>query len=40
MSVSHLEEYHLQIPLDTTSVEEFICWYEADIPMDDYRCSE
>ena len=28
MLVSHLEEYHLQIPLDTTLVAEFIRWYE------------
>ena len=40
MSVTQLEEYHLQIPLTTKSVEEFVRWFEADIPMEDYKCSE
>ena len=30
MSVTQLEEYHLQILLATQSVEEFIRWFEAE----------
>ena len=40
MSVTHVEEYHLQIPLETTSVEEYIRWFQMDVPLQDYRCQE
>ena len=40
MSVTHVEEYHLQIPLEMTSVEEYIRWFQMDVPLQDYRCQE
>ena len=40
MSVTHVEEYHLQIPLETTSVEEYIRWFQMDVSLQDYRCQE
>ena len=40
MSVTQLEEYHLQILLATQSVDEFIRWFEVDIPIEDYKCSQ
>ena len=39
MSVTNLDEYHLQIPLGTKSIEDFILEYEANSYFQDYHCA-
>ena len=38
MSVTQLDEYHLQIPLGTKSVDDFIMEYEGNTYLQDYHC--
>ena len=38
MSVTQLDEYHLQIPLGTKSIDDFILEYEANSYFQDYHC--
>ena len=38
MSVMELDEYHLQIPLGTKSVDDFIMEYEGNTYLQDYHC--
>ena len=38
MSMTDLDEYHLQIPLGTKSIDDFIFEYEANSYFQDYHC--
>ena len=38
MSVMQLDEYHLQIPLGTKLVDDFIMEYEGNTYLQDYHC--
>ena len=38
MSVTDLDEYHLQIPLGTKSIDGFLLEYEANSYFEDYHC--
>ena len=38
MSVTDLDEYHLQIPLGMKSIDDFILEYEANSYFQDYHC--
>ena len=38
MSVTDADEYHLQIPLGTKSIDDFILEYEANSYFQDYHC--
>ena len=38
MSATNLDEYHLQIPLGTKSIDDFILEYEANSYFQDYHC--
>ena len=38
MSITDVDEYHLQIPLGTKSIDDFILEYEANSYFQDYHC--
>ena len=38
MSMTDLDEYHLQIPLGTKSIDDFLLEYEANSYFQDYHC--
>ena len=38
MSMTDLDEYHLQIPLGTKSIDYFLLEYEANSYFQDYHC--
>ena len=40
MFVTNLEEYHLQMALESQDVHEFFLEYEIHTGLEDYHCNE